>query len=216
MRFELSAAAGAATSLLALPMAAQAGTITLDRSCYVEETAMVVTGSGFRPGSDVTLSGDGAFATVTADANGAFQAPVKVPINPTIGAAKSDLRTYTLEAQDFGDATQTTSAQYQVTNFAVEGPRGVRSPRKKGTWRFAGWPAGKAIYGHFRFKGKTYRNYRFGTPKGPCGLLSAKAPLLPARLRYGTWRLQVDQRKSYRSTTRPAYRNKITIFKTFR
>ena len=210
------AVAGTAVALCALPAVAGAGTITLDRSCYVEETAMVVTGAGFRPGSEVTLSGDGAFATVTADAAGAFQAPVKVPINPTIGAARGDLKTYILEAQDFQDTTQTTSATYQVTNFAVDGPKGVRNPRRKGTWRFAGWPAGKPVYGHFRFKGRTYKNYRFGTPKGPCGLLTARAPLLPTRLRYGTWKLQVDQRRSYRASTRPAYRNDIQIFRTFR
>lgn len=205
------AALGVLTSLVPAA-AAQAGTVTLDRPCYVEDGTMVATGSGFAPNSDLTLSGDGAFATAVADANGNFSVPVQVPTNPSIDAKASSIVTYTLKVEDFNDASQTTTVTYQVVNFAVD--RGTaRSPKTKRTWAFSGFPTGSTIYGHFRYGGRTVSNYRFGTATGPCGLLKTRARGIPVRrIRTGTWTVQIDTHKTYNKDTRPAFKATISVF----
>ena len=192
--------------------AAQAGTVTLDRPCYVESDVITATGSGFKPNSNLTLSGDGAFATAVADANGNFQVPIAAPINPTIDAKASSIATYTLKVEDYNDATQNTSATYQVTNFTVD--RGTASnPRTKRSWAFAGFPGGSTIYGHFRYKGKTITNYRFGKASGPCGLLKTRARGIPvARIRTGTWTVQIDTSKLYNKDALPSLKATISVY----
>jgi hypothetical protein len=178
---------------------------------------MVATGSGFTPGSELTLSGDGAFAQATADAAGNFQVPIQVPINPSIGARPADLITYTLEVEDFRNAAQNTTVQYQVTNFSAENGRQQRSPKAKRTWYFTGFPVGATIYGHFRHGGKTYSNYRFGKAAGPCGSLKKRAPGVPARtIRSGRWDIQLDTARRYKARTLPRIDASTFVFRTFR
>jgi hypothetical protein len=204
MALRIPAAVAAVFATLVPAAAAQAGTVTLDHPCYVESGAMVVTGTGFKPNSQLTLSGDGASQNATADASGNFQAPVQVPLNPSSDAKPASIVTYTLNVQDAADATQNTSAKYQVTNFAVDRGQSA-SPRSRRTWRFAGFEPGIPIYAHFLYKGKAQANYRMGVPKGPCGTLSRKAPgIIASRLRTGTWTIQVDQSKTYNKTRVPA------------
>jgi hypothetical protein len=206
----------AALALLVPVAAAQAGQVTLDQPCFVEQSTMVATGTGFTPGSQLTLSGDGAFATATADASGNFQVPIQVPINPSIDAKPSSIVTYTLNVEDFNDTAQNTSIQYQVTNFAADRSQNS-NPRAKRAWYFAGFQPGVAIYAHFRYKGKTQSNYRMGVPAGPCGTLKKRAPGIVARkLHTGKWTIQIDQAKVYKASTRPALVFTTTLFLTFR
>ena len=107
-----------------------------------------------------------------------------------------------------------------VINSTVATTGGTRtgSPRRSVTWSFAGFAQpGKAVYGHVRFKGKTLRNFRFGTA-GVCGTLTKKAPALPTRagtIRAGSYTIQFDSSKTYkRSSTAPKY--KYSVFTTFR
>jgi hypothetical protein len=206
---------GAALGVLAslVPVAVvQAGTVTLDRACYVENDTMTATGSGFAPNTDLTLSGDGTFATATTDANGNFSVPVPAPINPTIDAKTSSIANYTLNVENFNDATQNTSVDYQVTNFTLD--RGKKSdPRAKRTWAFAGFPSGSTIYGHFRFKGKTVSNYRFGRATGPCGMLKTTARGIPvSRVHVGKYLVQIDTNKHYNKAAVPSLKATITVF----
>lgn len=192
--------------------AAQAGTVTLDRPCYVEDGVMTATGSGFAPNSNLTLSGDGAFATAVADASGNFSVPVQVPTNPSIDAKASSVVTYNLKVEDFNDASQTTTVGYQVTNFAVDRGK-ARSPKTTRTWEFAGFPTGSTIYGHFRYRGKTISNYRFGKATGPCGLLKTRARGIPVRrIHTGTWNVQIDTHQTYNKDARPAFKASISVF----
>lgn len=209
----------AAAATLVPAATAQAGTVTLDKACYVEQQdTMVVTGTGFTPGASLTLSGDGAFATATADASGGFQVPVQAPINPSIDASPASVVTYTLRVQDAANPAQSTQVQYQVTNFAVSNGAAARSPHAKRTWRFIGFPTGSTIYGHYRFKGRTRGTQRFGTATGPCGALTVRAAGLPRsiRPRTGTWTLQVDGARRYSSRTRPAWIGRFPIYVRFR
>ena len=80
------------------------------------------------------------------------------------------------------------------------------------SWQFAGFATGKPIYGHFRFKGQTIVNYRFGVGKGACGALSVNARRLPARARRGKWTIQIDNKKTYSRATRPNFRGSFSVF----
>src|SRR5215210_5173288 len=100
----IPAALAAALATLIPAAAAQAGTVSLDRPCYVEQTSMVATGTGFKPGSQLTFSGNGASGTATADAAGGFQATIDVPLNPSTTARPNAIVNFTLNVQDPGDA----------------------------------------------------------------------------------------------------------------
>src|SRR4051794_7018475 len=134
-----SCAAFAAASAMLIPVAtAHAGTVTLDAPCYISQSTIVANGTGFAPNEQLTLSGDGAFATATADANGNFQVPVQAPLNPNANAKPSSIINETLNVEDANDATQNTSATYLLTNYIVDRSSGS-NPRSTRTWRFAGF-----------------------------------------------------------------------------
>jgi len=64
-------------------------------------------------------------------------------------------------------------------------------------------------------RGRTVKNYRFGMPAGPCGTLTVRARRVPvpaALLHSGTWTLQLDQRRHFR-TTGP---KRVIPFRVFR
>jgi hypothetical protein len=203
---------GCAAAALSPAAAAQASTITLDRACYVPRQSMVATGSGFTPGSQLALGGDHVFPTATADPAGAFTIGLAAPPTGTTGARPSSVSTQTLTATNPADPAQTASLRYRVANFDVD--RGASTnPRSTRTWYFSGFPTGSAIYGHFRLKGKTVANHRFGRATGPCGLLHARARGIPVKqLRTGTWTLQIDGRQHYRQSTLPALVLRISVF----
>lgn len=178
---------------LALPAAAPAATLTAPGSCVAANAPVTLAGSGFTPGAAVTIAGD-AGAGATADAAGAVVAAITVAPPPGVAP-----RTISLTATESVDPANTATLQLGVvarpfdTNAPIDG-----RPRQRTTWRFAGFTTGQPIYGHFRFGGRTRRDYRFGTAEGPCGTLVVRARRVPVeRLPTGRWLLQVDQRRAY-------------------
>ncbi|HMS71929.1 MAG TPA: hypothetical protein PKB03_02740 [Baekduia sp.] len=207
---------GLAGSLFAASTA-NAGTITLDRTCYIERTAMVVSGSGFTPGGRIVLSGDGAFGTADADATGTFVTTLQVPYNTNLGARSSDIRVSTLKAENYSAAADNTSINYQITNFAYSVSDNAGDPRKKRTFYLAGFPENSNVWAHYRFGGKTRGNVKFGKAKGACGLVKTRQALLPSsiKMRYGQWKVQWDTKKSYKATTKPRLTTGLTTYRTF-
>jgi hypothetical protein len=202
----------AALVALAPATAAQAGSIALDKPCYAPGEPMVATGSAFAAGSSLTLGGDHVFPPVTADPSGNFQVGLTAPDTAKTGARPSDVVTQTLTATDPDDPAQATQTQYQVVPFTVDRGKS-RNPRSKRTWYFSGFPAGSTVYGHFRLKGRTMSNYRFGKAAGPCGLLHARARGIPVRaLKPGTWTLQLDGNKHFKKSALPALVLRISVF----
>lgn len=193
MRLHHAAAAAAVTAgALAVPAGAQAATLAVQQSCAVSSLPIIVSGSGFTPNAPVTINGD-AFGSATADATGSFLAQVPAP---SVGQIAP--KTVTLDATDglnpanVGTATIPVVRDLFLSNAPLNG-----KPSSTTTWRFAGFIPGKPIYGHFRYHGKTQRNYRFGTAAGTCGTLVTKARRLPTRSHPGKWTLQLDQHKTY-------------------
>ena len=125
-------------------------------------------------------------------------------------------RAFRVTATDGANPAIAVAARFRVIrdSLLTNAPLGG-APRGKTTWVFVGFPAGTAIYGHYRFGGRTVKNYRFGMPAGPCGTLTVRARRVPvpaARLHSGTWTLQLDQRRHFR-TTGP---KRVIPFRVFR
>jgi hypothetical protein len=190
------AAAVAVTAALTAPAAAGAAAIAPQGACFVSGAAVPIVGNGFTPAGPVSIGG-GAFGSTVADAAGNIAATVPAPPVTTVAP-----QTVTVSATDGANPANVAGTQFPVIArvFNTNAPLNGR-PRQKATWRFSGFPAGTAIYGHYRFHGRTMKNYRFGKPVGPCGTLTARARRMPmpsSRIRGGTWTLQLDQRRHYR------------------
>jgi hypothetical protein len=214
-------AALTAAAVLVPAAAAQAGTVTLNKACFVKRVeTMVVTGSGFAPGTDLTLTGDGVYTTVTTDGNGAFQTGIPAPdngIGDDVATARSIVGV-TLNVENPADPSQNASVSYKVSNFAVDSGTGAKSPHTKRTWHFVGFPAGQTVYGHFLFKRHLRGTQRFGKTGGPCGTLTAHAPGLPRKVaaRNGVWTVQFDTAARYSAATRPAWIGRFPIYLRYR
>jgi hypothetical protein len=206
-----SIAMTAVVAALGAPAAAQGATLTAQGSCFASTAAVPVTGAGFTPGSTVNIKGDSIFESVTADAAGNLAAAVNVPL-----VRGSTPKTLTITAEEVQNPANKATLSFPVVAepFVVDASLNG-NPRSTVRWRFAGFKTGEPIYGHFRFGGRTIRNYRFGVAKGVCGTLSVRARRLPvARLRYGKWTLKFDQSRSY-STKVPGRGGSLTIFRSF-
>jgi hypothetical protein len=189
---------------------ADAATLAVPAACLPQnELDIPVSGTGFSPNSEVAVTGAPVPFTGITDATGGFQTTFLTPANDSFVP-----RPATLTATDTVNPAVTATASFQVVRFGSNLPLTGR-PTATTTWRFAGFTAGKSIYGHFRFGGKTVRNYRFGKASGVCGTLKATARRLPARSRPGTWKLQIDQRMTYSDATRPRVTASFTIRRTF-
>jgi hypothetical protein len=199
-----TAAALAATgALAAAPATAQAAPrIALATTCVVSGQPVAVTGSGFGTDSQVALSG-GLAGSVTADALGGFRMTADAPVNTAFAPKR-----YSVAAANVADPGVAAPAvafavvrEKLLGNYAqaITGP-----PHQRTTWRFAGFAAGRPIYGHFRYRRRTYRDQRFGTARGLCGTLRARAQRVPVDvLRSGVWTLQIDQARRFRTATQP-------------
>ncbi len=215
MRLSSPALLTVAFVALAATPSAGAATISTDAACYVAGGQIGVSGAEFGPGNPVFLQGEQMFASVPADASGVLSATLTAPsLGAVIGPT---FKSFTLTATD-----QTTraaaSSTIKVANLTFATNGGVKSPKAKRIWSFSGFlqRPGKPIYGHFRYRGKTYADYRFGVPKGPCGMLKKRAPGIPAkRVRTGKWNIQVDFERRYKRNVSPRVTSSTTIFTTF-
>jgi hypothetical protein len=192
-------AAVVAAAALAAPAAADASGIAVQGACFVSGAPVSVTGFGFTAGAAVSIGG-GAFGSTVADASGNIAATVSAPPVTTIAP-----RTIAISATDGANPANVAGASFPVIRDVLVSNAPISGrPRQKTTWRFVGFPVpGAAIYGHYRFRGRTMKNYRFGRATGLCGTLTVRARRVPvpaSRLRSGTWTLQLDQRRDFRRT----------------
>lgn len=204
--------AAAAAALFALPAAASAATLEAPVSCAFGGSELPLAAGGFSPNAPVTISSNaGISGTATSDATGAFTGTVTVPtVNDFSTHQLTVTATDTVNPAVAASTTVNVVKEPFATNFPING-----RPSSTTTWRFAGFQPGKPIYGHFRYKGKTMRNYRFGQAGGPCGTLTTRARRLPTTSRPGRWTVQFDQVKSYNRFTKPRRVASFTIIRTF-
>jgi hypothetical protein len=206
------AVAAIALTLLA-PAAAWPAKLEVAEQCYYAEQAngrpgtVFVTGTGFsamQPALVALQDGRTAARQVQADGRGAL-APVSFDV-PKLRGRSIGPRTFTVIGVDVNPQNVVMPATFDVvarplaSNVPVSG-----RPESIATWQFAGFKPNSSIYGHFRFRGVTQRNYRFGRASGEtCGSLTVRAPRIPVRAaHHGPWRLQIDGRSTYRRQTEP-------------
>jgi hypothetical protein len=197
------------TALTAVPAAA-APSIAVDAACYFGGRPVAITGTGFTPGGNVFLGGGpGISLNGAAGASGGFGARVAAPSPNGTGPG---VTTFQITATD--DATgATVNVPLRVTNLAVATSGGFSEVTRKRSWSLSGWFQRRGpLYAHYRYKGRTVRTVRLGTPRPPCGTLSLRRPLIPVkRAKAGTWKVQVDHRRGYGAKTLPRWNGNVNV-----
>jgi hypothetical protein len=208
------ATAGLGVALsLAVPAGASAATIALDHPCYAEQQPIAVTGGGFTPGAAVKLTfADGTYAgQLTADAAGNITGTASAPV-----LTATELSS-TVTATDQANPAVTAAAPLQISKLQVSTVPSRARPHSTVTYRARGFTPGGTLYGHYIFKNKLRKNVRVGKVTGPCGTITRRMDLLPLRrIRYGSWTVQFDLRKSYSRSAQPAVRGTLLIFRSLR
>jgi hypothetical protein len=206
------AVAVALSAALLAPAASPAAQLVVVDQCYYTEPVegrrgqVTVVGTDFSPLQPALVTvqdGKAAARRIEADSRGAFRADFVVP---RLGGRSIGPRTFTVVGVDINPQNRVEPASFHVaarplaSNVPVNG-----RPNATATWQFAGFAPNSWIYGHFRFRGTTQRNYRFGRASNEtCGSLSVRALRIPVRVaHHGRWRLQIDGRPTYRRKTMP-------------
>ena len=197
-----------AAALATLPAAANAATLTVDKSCYRPGLEARVAGTGYTPFAPVAFTLDGApFGTepLLADAAGNLQAQF------TAGAPTGKEQKFTLGASDGTNSAETSFTTTQL-DVGVTPKRGNPAKRKKVVAR--GWDRGKVL--RFHVRGPRKRNGKVGKAKGPCGKLRRKVRIFGATYPPGVYTVQFDQRKKYKKRANPSVIFNVQIFRVFR
>ena len=193
---------------------AQASTLAVDAPCYLENTSVSATGTGFTAGGPVNFSFDGQLsASGTADTSGNFTQPLTAPLLP----AGSLQHTFSLAAQDQTNPALAATAAVTVTKLAATLKPRRAKPTRKVRFGIHGMPPGRPVYLHYVFHGKQRARVKMGTAKAPCGTLTARKRFFPMRRpAIGVWTFQLDPQKRYSKHTLPRIAARVTIFRTFR
>jgi hypothetical protein len=192
------------------PVTAQILGVGPPQGCYVTRSRVHVTATGFRPGAGVDLKFDGRYAAgTTADAFGNVDTSVSVP-SPGSGPMQ---RRYSLSVTERDFPANTAAVNLLVANLAFKvTPFAFVRRGRKVLFQFSGMVQNRPVYAHYRLGGRTRANVRLGIARGPCGLLTVRAPMIPAGItRRGTWTVQFDAVPRYVATANPRLRGTIVV-----
>ena len=192
----------AAWALLAVPSVASAATVQTDLPCYLENRSVAVSGAGFTPGANFSVSRDGQAiggGTVAADGTvtGTFASGA---LDTGIAEKAFDLAV--------SDGTNQAVTRFSVSRFRAEFAPSRGNPATLRV-RFSVFGFGKAglpVYVHYlKPSGGSARTVRLGLTKSACGGITRTRlrRLFPFRPAAGRWRLQFDTRKVYKRNAVP-------------
>lgn len=220
----------AAAVVTAAPSAGAAEIKTFPCVSYISgQQTMPVAAAGFTPGGLVTLYTNSRAATtprillsVRVNAVGGFQTAT---LPPPFTRSGDNLETFNLIAEDKTDpaAPVIAIAPFQVVRFGMTRSPEPKRPGQAVTYTARGFLPGKRVYAHFRHGGRTNSDERgwrrattrrtvsLGIAKGPCGITSKRMRALPTRVRYGSWRVYVDQSRRFSMRTRPQWIDSFSI-----
>jgi hypothetical protein len=193
-----SAAALAVSAVLAAAPSTASGappSAALDTSypCYSSGESMLLSGSGFTPQGEVSLSVTGQqLTTVQADLDGAFTMRVRMP-SFLFGMTSMRFTASDKALPHLRDhATVRIADADVVVTPEIGAPSDLRRIR---AWGFFG---ADAVYAHVKRHGATRaRNIRLGSPTGACGRLDIQRRLFPHSPRPGAYTLQFDTLRRY-------------------
>jgi hypothetical protein len=192
---------------------AMAATASVGRACYVNANPSVgapiqVSGSGFAPGHQLEVEGQGVFGTTTAGSTGGFAVTVQGPILATSAPAAKRFELRVLDETD-GSASATTTVR--MANLSFRTKPGVAKPSARVRYHFSGFRKGRAIYGHFVHKGRVI-THRYGEAKGACGMLTTRATLFPGgHPRHTHYKVQFDDSRRFHTKATPRITTSISI-----
>jgi hypothetical protein len=220
------AAAAAVAAGASLGLAGTAGaatvpaTLSLNHACYVTigktRPTMVVTGTGYVPGDTVSISDTtGTFIeNVTASPTGTITASAPAPV--TFFSRPGERRD-TLTATDYAQDGNTyegsagTELSQMLAAARTRRGHGLRVLTFKTRWSFSGFAEGKEIWGHYLYHNKVVVRQKFGRAHGPCGLLTVRKRMYPARPHHRVYGIQLDSRRRYSKHTSPRLVSKIGL-----
>lgn len=216
------AAAGASLGVAGTASAATVpATLSVNQPCYVTvgktRPTMVVTGTGYIPGDQVIVSDRTGFfnETVTADASGAISATGPAPVtffsHPGEKADTISATDYSMNGNTYLGTAQTELSFLGVSASKTRRAHGLKALTFKTRWTFSGFPEGRFIYAHYLYGKKVVVRQRFGRAHGPCGLLTVRKRLYPARPHHRQYRLQIDTRKKYSRRASPRLVTKVGL-----
>lgn len=211
-------------ALAAFAMPASAATVVTS-PCVVyfdaATSSMAIAGNGFTPGPAgvVNLLTNSAanptpqlLVSTTPDAIGGFSGTTEPP---EFNSSSTKEQTFNLFAQDNNPAIPPAVTQFKQIRFGgTVSPRSGR-PSRKVRYRVRGFTPGRNVYVHFRFNGRTRKNVKISRATSPCGKATRKMSLLPTKVRYGTWKIYIDQKSTYSADTLPRLESSLTISRTF-
>jgi hypothetical protein len=211
----------AALAMAAQP--AQAATITtVPCFPYVQGVSakMPIIGTGFTPSGLVRVHTSTGKATPqiltssSSDAAGAFGIEA---FPPSFSPSSRNLQTFNLIGEDRTNpaAPIFAASTFQMARFGLtSSPASPKRPGQKVRYTARGFTAGKPVYIHFRFGGKTRRTVKLGVAKGACGIVSKRMRALPTKVRYGDWRTYTNQSRTSASAE-PLWKDGFRITKRF-
>ncbi len=198
MRPRNAAALAVSAVLAAVPStasAAESPPAALDTSypCYSSGESVLLSGSGFTPQGDVTLSASGQqLTTIDADLDGGFTVRVQAP-DALFGTVH--LR---FTATDRATPTLTDHATVRIADTDVVVTPEVGGPSDLRRIRGWGFFGAEAVYAHVKRHGAPRaRNIRLGSPRGACGTLNIQRRLFRNEPRPGAYTLQFDTLRRY-------------------
>lgn len=221
VRRALAVVPAVAVAVAATP--AQAATITtVPCFPYVQNAAtkLPIVATGFTPGAFVRIyanplkTAPSVTGSTNADPTGNFGYEHSAP---SFSPFSRNLQTFNLIGEDRTNpaAPIIATSTFQMARFGLtSSPSSPKRPGQKVTYTARGFTAGKPVYIHFRFAGKTRRTVRLGLAQGPCGIVAKSMKALPTKVRYGTWRTYTNQSRTSASAT-PLWKDGFTIFRRF-
>jgi hypothetical protein len=197
--FVAASLAVAAALAAAAAVAFASATVSTNRRCYVVGQAAQLSGSGFAPSTQFTVTVGGVlYGTKHTDPNGSFSIRL-LPGGLPAGAAQ-----HTDRATVDDGTGHVASTSFTVTRKAVALLTGLRKTSLGETGRLKLWgfsldgSARKAYVHYVGPAGGVHRTMALGSTRGACGwLVSRRELFVPFSLSRGTWTLQVDTRRTY-------------------
>jgi hypothetical protein len=214
MRSRTIAAAIIGLAALGGTAEAQASTLAVDAPCYLENSPVSASGTGFTAGGPVNFSFDGQLsASGTADPAGNITQPLTAPVLP----ASTLQHTFNLAAQDQTNTALAATTPVTVTKLAATVKPQRAKPTRRVRFGIHGMAPGRTVWLHYVFHRKQRARVKMGTAKAPCGTLNVRKRFFPMRRpSVGTWTFQFDESKRYSKSTLPRIRGPVTIFRTFK
>ncbi len=220
--FGLTLALALAATLSAAATAQAAATLFVNRPCYViakKIPSMTITGSGYAPNSHVLITSTGNVdASTTASATGAIELKLTAPA-PHFSVPSVKTFTFTAKDENITPAIVASSLVRVAPLGALHGstPKapGLKALTEMTNWSFSGFAPGKTIYAHYTIHGQQVASQAFGTARGACGTLHARAPLYPGTPQHASYPVQFDGAKSYSPRTAPKISGRVSLNASF-